>query len=157
MFGFFLVDTMPPITAIDPTPYTAWGIVGTLAFTIMALLVTVVVILVRQTSRDRMLMGFVDRQRVETSTTLGNFGQSLQLSQEKLGRTFEQALAHNEATIGTALSRNEEAFRSMTNKLNEVLITGRVMEQVRASQRRGETLDDTIISRIVSAVKSQQG
>jgi len=146
MLMFLLpVDNMPPI-AIDPTPYTAWGIVGTLAFTIMALLITVVVILTRQTSRDRMLMDFVDRHRTETASTLQTFGSSLQQSQEKLGHTLDQAL-----------SRSELAFDRMSNRLNEVLITGRVMERVAALQRRGDKLDDTQISQIVSAVKSQQG
>lgn len=143
---FLMMDTLSSVSpvSIDPTPYTAWGVVGTLAFTIVVLCGTVIVILVRQSNRDRMLMDFVDRQRSETSLTLKDMSTTLQTSQDHLG-----------TTLTTALNRFEQAFTSQSNRLNEVLVTGRVLERVAALQRRGEKLDDTVISQIVSAVKQQ--
>lgn len=144
MMPLFFIPLPSPLS-VDPTPYTAWGVVGTLAFTIVILCCTVIVILMRQGNRDKMLMDFVDRQRSETAMTLKDLSSNVQLSQEHLGTTLIQAL-----------SRFEQAFDRQAQRLNEVLITGRVLEKVAQMQKRGEKLDDTVISQIVTMIKSQQ-
>jgi hypothetical protein len=133
---------------MDPSQYQAWGILGTLAFAIFVLCAVLWRLFNRQTqafeARDKVLMDFVDRHRSENSASLVKIADTMSASHEKLGNVLDHSM-----------SKLEEAFVRQQRRLDEVLLTGRVLEKVAAMKKRGDQLDETTIERVISAVLQQ--
>lgn len=119
---------------LDPTPFTAWGVLGLLGLVIVVLVGVIFKLFVRQSSsmdaRDKILMEFVDRHRGETTAAMNQLGQLV-------GQSHDKMVA---------------AFAKQARALDEVLISNRVLDQIEKMKQRGTTLDDTTIEKVVRSV-----
>lgn len=130
---------------IDPTPFTAWGVLGLLGLVIIVLVGVIWKLFVRQSSsmeiRDKTLMDFVNLHRGETTQAL-----------TKLGGDTTQALAKMSDMMISSNDRVIAAFAKQARALDEVLLASRVLDQIEKMKARGTTLDDTMIEKIVRSV-----
>lgn len=59
---------------IDPTPFTAWGVLGLLGVVIVVLVLVILKLFTKQTStmevRDKLIMDFVNVHRGETTAAM---------------------------------------------------------------------------------------
>lgn len=123
---------------VDPTPFTAWGVLGLLGLVIIVLVGVIWKLFVKQTStmesRDQILMSFVDRHRLETTQAI-----------ERLGIMIA---ASNDKVTG--------AFAKQARALDEVLLTNRVLDQIEKMKARGVQLDETLVEKVVRSVFSER-
>lgn len=122
------------IAGIDPTPFTAWGVLGLLGLVIIVLVGVIWKLFVRQSSsmeiRDKTLMDFVNIHRGETTAALMKIG--------------DMVVSSNDRVVA--------AFAKQARALDEVLLSSRVLDQIEKLKQRGTTLDDTTIEKIVRSV-----
>lgn len=124
------------VPGVDPTPFTAWGVLGLLGVVIIVLVGVIWKLFVRQSSsmeaRDQILMSFVDRHRSETTVALDNIANKVTASNDRV----------------TA------AFAKQARALDEILFANRVLDQVekRIKAQGVAGLDDTMIEKIVRSV-----
>ena len=120
---------------VDPTPFTAWGVLGLLGVVIIVLVGVIWKLFIRQSSsqevRDKTLMDFVDRHRSETT----------------------RAMQDVATTVASSHDKMSQAFARQSRALDEVLLTGRVLDQVEKMRlRSGVPLTPEEIDRIVRSV-----
>ena len=130
---------------IDPTPFTAWGVLGLLGVVIIVLVGVIWKLFTKQSSsmevRDKILMDFVNVHRSETTAAL-----------EKLGLGSAASLRELSAVITSSNDRVVAAFAKQARALDEVLLAARVLDQIEKMKARGTNLDDTTIEKIVRSV-----
>lgn len=130
---------------MDPSPFTAWGILGILAFAIVVLCAILWKLFVSQRAmfetRDKLLMDFVDRHRSESAATMTRVADTVSSSQTKLGDVLSTSLHDLQVTIARQQRR-----------LDEVLMTGRVLDKIEAMRKRGADIDETMIEKVVRSV-----
>lgn len=135
---------------IDPAPYTAWGILGILGFAVVVLCGILWKLFVSQRqmfeTRDKLIMDFVDRHRSESAVTMGKVADSVSLSQKELGNVLSTSLHDLRVTMSRQARR-----------LDEVLMTGRVLDKIEAMRRKGTDIDETVIEKVVRAVMHERG
>jgi len=148
IFLFFQSGQVIP-GPLNPTEYQAWGILGTLAFAIFVLCAVLWRLFNRQSqafeARDKVLMDFVDRHRSEHTRSL-----------EGIASSMTAALKEQGGVLDHAMSKLEEAFTRQQRRLDEVLLTSRVLEKVAAMKKRGESLDETMIEKVIATIQNQQ-
>lgn len=122
------------LPGVDPTPFTAWGVLGLLGLVIVVLMAVLWKIVTRQSSsmetRDKILMEFVDRHRGETTA----------------------AMTQVAATVSASHDKMTAAFSRQARALDEVLMTNRVLDQIDKMKTRGVNLTTEEIDRIVRSV-----
>lgn len=130
---------------IDPTPFTAWGVLGLLGLVIIVLVGVIWKLFVRQSSsmeiRDKTLMDFVNVHRGETTKALDKLGGD---TTQALGKMSDMMVSSNDRVIA--------AFAKQARALDEVLLASRVLDQIEKMKARGTALDDTMIEKIVRSV-----
>lgn len=130
---------------IDPSPFTAWGILGILAFAIVVLCAILWKLFVSQRAmfeaRDELLMGFVDRHRGESTAAMIKVADTVAASQKELGGVLSSSL-HDLQVI---ISRQQR-------RLDEVLMTGRMLDKIEAMRKKGVDIDETVIEKVVRNV-----
>lgn len=124
-----------PMIGIDPTPFTAWGVLGLLAVVVFVLIGIIWKLFNKSTaaieSQTNTLMGFVDKQRSETAKTLNEITDKVALSQDRM----------------------TSAFAKMARTLDELVLLERIYD--RATKRAGGTpLTEEEIEKIVRRVRS---
>lgn len=126
------------MTGVDPTPYTAWGVLGLLGFAFIALILIVYRLFSRQTSSmeniSSSFMEFVDRHRSETLTGMQRIG-------DMVGQSNEKMVA---------------AFNRQARALDEVLMVNRLMDQIVDAKKQGISLTPQEMQRIVQAVAHER-
>lgn len=123
---------------IDPTPFTAWGVLGLLG---LVLLVFAGVIwklfsanAVSMETRDKILMDFVNVHRGETQKSLD---------------AIADKVVDSHKTMAQAFGRQARA-------LDEVLLTGRVLDQIEKRKVAGTQLTTEEIDRVVHALMRER-
>ena len=124
-----------PMIGIDPTPFTAWGVLGLLALVIIVLIGIIWKLFNKSTaaieSQTNTLMGFGDKQRGETAKTLTEITDKVTSSQDRM----------------------TSAFAKMARNLDELVMLERIYD--RAAKRAGSTpLTEEEIEKIVRRVRS---
>lgn len=123
---------------LDPTPFTAWGVLGLLGVVILILVGVIWKLFVRQSSsqevRDKTLMDFVDRHRSETTNAM-----------ERVATTVSNS--HDKMT---------QAFARQARALDEVLLTNRVLDQLEKMKLRGVTLSSDEVDKVVRSVMHER-
>lgn len=129
----------------DPSPFTAWGILGILAFAIAVLCGILWKLFVSQRAmfetRDKLLMEFVDRHRGENTAAMIKVADTVATSQKELGGVLSSSLHDLQVIIARQQRR-----------LDEVLMTGRVLDKIEAMRKRGADIDETMIEKVVRTV-----
>lgn len=118
---------------LDPTPYTAWGVLGLLGIALIVMLGVVWKLITQQTAnmktRDELIMGFVDRHRGETT----------------------KAMADVAGTVAQSNDRLTVAFNRQSRALSEILLANRVLDRVESMRKAGVVLTQPEIDSIVRA------
>lgn len=130
-----MITFIPSLLQIlDPTPYQEFGIMGILGLAIAILCALVWRLVVKQSEafekRDQVLMAFVSTHRAESGQALNHLGEVLDASMAKLVIAFDR----------------------QQRKLEEVILTGRVLEKVAGMRKRGMDLDETTVEQVVRSV-----
>lgn len=132
----------------DPTPFVGFGVLGGLLFAVVVMALLVWRLFDKQSkmfeSRDELLMGFVNNHRKETTSSMETVASKVSESHDRLGNTIQAALDG----IKEVLSRN-------TRRLDEVLLTREVMSKIESAKRRGESLDDTVVEKVIRGVADE--
>lgn len=132
------VSTVAQI-GLDPTPFTAWGVLGLLGMMLVVLAGILWKLFGKQTAfmeqNTKTLIDFVNEHRGETSATLNTIMTTMTVSHDKM----------------------TDAFVKQARVLDEVLLTNRIFEQVKRAKQEGINLDDTVIERIVRTVTQERG
>jgi len=119
---------------IDPTPFTAWGVLGLLGVVIVVLVLVILKLFTKQTStmevRDRLIMDFVNVHRGETTTAM-------------------QGVA---ATVAASYDKMAAAFGRQARSLDEVLLSNRVLDRLEAMKQRGVALTPEEVDRVVRSL-----
>jgi len=141
-----IIAQMP---GLDPTPYTAWGVLGLLGVSLIVMLGVVWKLITQQTAnmktRDELIMNFVDRHRSETTKTLAEVANTIAASGE---RQAAAATASNEK-IGAILTRH-------TRMLDEVLMSNRVLDKISAMKQSGVTMSQAEIETLVRTIMHER-
>jgi len=138
---------------LDPTPFAAFGVVGSLMF---ALAMTIVLCwrLFNKTAemaksnqdhnqaQAQTIMDFVDRQRKETHQTMQGVAETVSKSHDDLA-----------ASLSTSLGELKRVIDRHSQRLNEAFITSSAFNQLNQGRRRGEPLDETLITKIEQKVR----
>lgn len=123
---------------LDPTPFTAWGILGILAFVIVILGVILYRLFVRQTSsmeaRDKIIMDFVNQHRGETSTVMRELVDKVIASDERLG----------------------DVMRRQTRIVDDLVMQLRFLDQIERLKRAGMPLTQEEIDRVMRSVQHER-
>lgn len=120
---------------LDPTPFTAWGVLGLLGVVVLVLVGIIWKLFNKSTaaieSQTQTMMGFVEKHRTETSKALGELTDKIVLSQDRM----------------------TNAFTKMGKELNELVLLERIYD--RAAKRAGNSpLSEEEIEKIVRRVRS---
>lgn len=127
----------------DPTPFNpaAWGIMGILAFVIVALVGIVWRLFNKmgtdQAKRDEVLMGFVNVHRGETSRALEALATKISESYRDLKGVFEEQVRHLER---------------QGVMLNEILAAQRIVTELGKLRESGREVTHGDIERVVRGV-----
>jgi hypothetical protein len=131
------ISTLAQI-GLDPTPFTAWGVLGLLGVMLIVLAGILWKLFSRQTAfmeqNTKTLIDFVNDHRGETATAL-----------EKIT-----------GAISASHDRMTDAFVKQARVLDEVLLMSRIFEQVKRAKLEGVNLDDTLVERIVRTVTQER-
>lgn len=123
---------------LDPTPFTAWGVMGILAFVIVVMGMVLYRLFVRQTSsmeiRDKVLMDFVDRHRGETSAVL-----------EKVA-----------STVADSYHEMKSSMQRQTRVLDELIMSQRVLDQIEKLKRAGSPLTQQEVDLIIRSIMHER-
>lgn len=126
-----------PGTALDPTPFTAWGVLGLLGLVVIALIGVIWKLFVKQTQsaevRDKVLMDFVNAHRGETTAAMQGVAQTV-------------ANSHDKMTV---------AFNRQAQLLDQMLYANRVLEKVESMRSRGVEITPDQIATIVRMVADE--
>jgi hypothetical protein len=137
------------VPGIDPTPFTAWGVLGLLGVVIIVLVGVIWKLFVRQSSsqetRDKVLMDFVDRHRLETTVAM-----------KEVATTVAQSQDRTASSIIQSQDRMAQAFARQSRALDEVLLTSRVLDQIEKMKLRGLPLTAEEIDRVVRSVMHER-
>lgn len=116
---------------IDPTPFTAWGVLGLLGVTVAVLLGIIWRLSAQQSASMKentsTIISFINTHRGETTKAL-----------EELGKSWTSS---NDKVIA--------AFTKQARALDQVLITDRILNQLERMKKRGTQLTDDEIDKAV--------
>jgi len=145
----FALAVSPQVAGIDPTPYTAWGVLGLLGLVVIFGVLIIWRLFVTQTrfmeERDTRLMKFVGEHRQE-------FSASLEKVTERQSATIEQVTG----TLGRSNERLARAFDRQSRALDEVLIADRALNRIAALQGTGASISQTDVESIVRELIRQR-
>lgn len=141
---------------IDPTPYTAWGVLGLLGLVVLFGVAIVWRLFVVQTrfmeDRDTRLIAqfgvmqqFVGEHRKE-------FSASLEAVTNRQSATIEQVAT----TVQRSNERLARAFDRQSRALDEVLIADRALNRIAALQTAGAAVSQSDVESIVREVIRQR-
>lgn len=134
---------------IDPTPYAAFGVMGGLLFAVVVLTALLWRLFARQSDmfekRDQVLMDFVNDHRKESSASLDNIANKVAKSQEDLG-----------ATLSLSLGEIKTVMSQLSRRMGDFMLTSTVLTKVDQMRRKGDSLDETVIEKVVRSVLSDQ-
>lgn len=132
-------------SGIDPTPYTAWGVLGALvfAFALASLLIWRLVTKQSEESRarDKFLMDWADTTRRESQQSMMEVSRTVEKSHERLANT-----------LATSLHELRQAFDRQSNIVERSMLVSRVMREVEQMKRQGSDPDDTLIERVLTVI-----
>lgn len=144
----YLIQT-DPSNMLDPTPFAAFGVLGGLLFAISIMALLVWRLFLRQSQifekRDDVLMDFVNTHRKENSVVMESVANKVSDSHDRLAST----LSHSLDSVKDVIARH-------TRKLDDFLLTREVLSRVEQMKRRGDSLDDTVIEKVVRSVLSER-
>lgn len=133
----------------DPGAFTAWGILGILAFAIAVLCGILWNLFNRQArmfeTRDKLLMDFVDNHRRENAVAMDNVATKVSASHDNLATT----LSHSLEDIRNVIDRH-------TRRLNDFMLTREVLSKVDQMKKRGDPLDETVVEKVIRTVINEQ-
>ncbi len=150
---FFILLILQTSTGlIDPTPFAAFGVLGGLLFAVAIMCGLVWRLFNKQSemfqnqqthtqTQTRAMLDWVDVHRRETTTALGTVVDKVSLSHDTLA-----------STLKTSINQLEHAYDRQSRKLDQVLMTGVVLNKVAEMKKRGDHLDDTVIEGVVRRV-----
>lgn len=123
----------------DPGAFTAWGILGILAFAIVVLCGILYKIITKQSemyaSKDAVFVASLDRVTDKLSQ-----------SQKEMSGTLSEAMHDIKETMVRLIRR-----------LDEHMLLSKVADRVQqVSKNKGADLDDTVIERVVRSILSEQ-
>lgn len=123
----------------DPGAFTAWGILGILAFAIVVLCGILYKIITKQAemyaSKDAVFVASLDRVTDKLSQ-----------SQKEMSGTLSEAMQDIKDTMVRLIRR-----------LDEHMLLSKVADRIQqVSKNKGADLDDTVIERVVRSILSEQ-
>lgn len=140
------------LQVFDPTPFAAFGVLGGLLFAISIMVALVWRLFNKQSemfkdqqvhtqSQTKVMMDWVDLHRRETTQALGTVVDKVSASHDNLA-----------TTLSSSITQLKTAYERQSRKLDEVLLTGVVLNKVAQMKEKGEKLDDTVIEGVVRRV-----
>lgn len=137
---------------LDPTPFAAFGVLGGLLFAVAIMCGLVWRLFNKQSemfkdqqthtqSQTKVMMDWVDLHRRETTQALGTVVDKVSASHDNL--------AH---TLSDSITQLKTAYDRQSRKLDEVLMTGVVLNKVAQMKEKGEKLDDSVIEQVIEKV-----
>jgi hypothetical protein len=119
------------VPGLDPTPYTAWGVLGLLAIGFLVALGMIWRLVVRNSAeRDtssKQMMDFLDRNRIENNAALQGVAKTVADSNDKMST----------------------AFNRQSRLLDELLIRNRAIDRIDRLREGGSPVSSDEIRRIV--------
>lgn len=129
---------------VDPTPWTAWGVLGLLGLTVAVLLGIIWRLSVHQSAAMKAntdtLISFVNTHRGETATVLTG-----------IKNDTVSALAQLGQVLATSNDRMVAAFGKQARALDQVLLSNRILDKIEQMKNRGTNLSEKEIERIVAS------
>lgn len=138
---------MDPVIRIDPTPFTAWGVLGLLVVVVLILMGIIWKLFDKSStaiaSQTTTLMDFVDKHRGETSKLITEISSGFVASQRD---TADK--------VASSQDRMTSAFAKMARTLDELVLLERIYD--RATKRAAGTapLTEDEIDKIVRRVRA---
>lgn len=141
---------------LDPTPFAAFGVVGGLIFAVAIMCGLVWRLFSKQSemfqnqqthtqAQTKTMMDWVDLHRRETTSALGTVVDKVSASHDNLANT-----------LSSSIVQLKTAYDRQSRKLDEVLLTGVVLNKVAQMKEKGDPLDDTIIEGVVRRVMNDR-
>lgn len=139
---------------LDPTPFAAFGVLGGLLFAVAIMCGLVWRLFSKQSEmfqqaqataqhQSKILMDFVDVHRRETHQTLHDVAQTVSKSHDDLA-----------LTLSSTLNELKHVIARHSQRLNEAFIASTTYNQINSVRRKGDPLDETIISKIEQTVRA---
>lgn len=139
---------------LDPTPFAAFGVLGGLLFAVAIMCGLVWRLFSKQSEmfqqaqataqhQSKILMDWVDAHRKETHATMHDVAQTVSRSHDDLANALTLSLSE----LKHVISRHSQ-------RLNEAFIANTTYNQINASRRKGDPLDETIITKIEQTVRA---
>lgn len=137
------------IAQIDPTPFTAFGVLGALLFVIVIMGGLIYHLVTKQAaafqSREEQFMNFIGSHTDKTNSA----------AKENVDKT-NAALREISNNMQQSLSKIEGVISKHTNKLDAFLLTSEVLRRIEQAKKKGDILDETTIEKVVRTVVQEQ-
>jgi hypothetical protein len=134
---------------LDPTPFTAFGVLGALLFVIVIMVGLIYHLITKQAAhfetREQQFMNFIGAHTDKTNGALKETTEKNNTTLKEVANGMQQSLAKIEGVIS-----------QHTDKLNALYLMGEVSRRIEAAKRKGDALDDTMIERVVRNVINEQ-
>lgn len=134
---------------LDPTPFTAFGVLGALLFVIVIMGGLIYHLITKQAThfetREQQFMNFIGAHTDKTNSALKE-------NTDKHNTTLKEI----SSGMQLSLSKLESVISQNTERLSSVLLLREVERRLEAAKRKGDALDDTVIERVVRNVINEQ-
>lgn len=136
-----------PVIGIDPTPFTAWGVLGLLVVVVLILMGIIWKLFDKSStaiaSQTEQLMEFVDKHRGETSKTLQEIIASMVAAQRE-----------SSEKVATSQDKMTSAFSKVARTLDELVLLERIYDRAAKRASGATPLTEEEIDKIVRRVRS---
>lgn len=132
---------------IDPTPFTAWGVLGLLVVVVLILMGIIWKLFDKSStaiaSQTTTLMEFVDKHRGETSRVLS-----------EISAGFVKSQSDTAEKVSASQDRMTSAFAKMARTLDELVLLERIYDRATKRAAGATPLTDEEIDKIVRRVRA---
>jgi pantothenate kinase len=134
---------------LDPTPFAAFGVLGGLLFALVILALLVRNMIDSQNKRyesqSQTMIDFIKEHQNENTKALNGIADK---NSAALSNVADKVFAGHDK-LAQIIERH-------TRKLDEFLLTREVLSRMEAAKRRGDSLDDTVVEKIVRTVQGER-
>lgn len=149
LYSFYLPFLIPILVQVDPTPFTAWGVLGLLGFAFLIVMGIVYNLVTKQVARQ------VDSSAAQNKAFMDFMGSH----GDKFTKVLEQVTdKQREAISGLSSSIRESnkdltyAFNRQANLLDRMLLSRNVIQEIKEMNMQGKPLDTEAIERAITRV-----
>lgn len=136
-----------PMIGIDPTPFTAWGVLGLLVVVVLILMGIIWKLFDKSssamTSQTTIIMDFVDKHRGETHKTLQEIIASMVAVQKE-----------SSDKVAVSQDKMTSAFSKVARTLDELVLLERIYDRAAKRAAGAVPLTDEEIDKIVRRVRA---